>query len=187
MRLDYTFLQVTQQYCVTSWKVMGLIPFEITGFFNWSILPAALWPSGWLSLSRKWVPGIFLRVKGSRHVRLTTLLPPANTMSRKCMRLNVLQAYGPSQPLMRMCLDPILGDITKYHSSINIVQFYFITHDVCMHLYTQWYDFAYVFCDLIFVFSLFAQNMLQIKQHKLCYNLSTETEVGEVYTRQLWW
>jgi hypothetical protein len=44
---------------------------------------AALWPWGRLSLEQKWVPGIFLRLKGDRRVRPTTLPPSVSRLSRK--------------------------------------------------------------------------------------------------------
>ena len=37
------------------------------------ILPAAMWPQGWLNLQQKWVPGIFPGGKGGRWVGLKTL------------------------------------------------------------------------------------------------------------------
>jgi hypothetical protein len=62
-------------------------------------LPATLWTWGWLSLQQKWVPRIFLGVKGDRRVRLATALPSMSQLSRRCGSLDIWLPYGPPWPV----------------------------------------------------------------------------------------
>jgi len=62
-----------------------IVSFE---FFIDIILPASLWPGGWLSLEQKWVP--VPGVKAGRCVGLTTLPPPCTD----CLEIWELQPSG---------------------------------------------------------------------------------------------
>jgi hypothetical protein len=63
------------------------------------ILLVTLWLWVWLSLQHKWEPGIFVVVKGSRRVKLTTSPPSMNRWSRQMWEPRCLATYGPSHPV----------------------------------------------------------------------------------------
>jgi hypothetical protein len=118
------------QYCTTT-------PMESLGFFIALILPAALWPCGWLILENKWVPGVFPGGKGGCCI--------------------CLMAWKFWQPQLPWALRPCIGIaffIIKMFSSDEVTEFLFFflflqqVYITLYHVYVNVYNSVYSVCGL---------------------------------------
>jgi hypothetical protein len=77
------------------WKVKGSIPDEVIWFFNWPNPSSRTMGLGSGQPLTEMSTRIFLGVKDSRSVRLTTSPLSLSPLYRKCGGLDVSQPYGP--------------------------------------------------------------------------------------------
>jgi hypothetical protein len=100
--------------------------------------PASLWPWVRLSHQQKWVPGIFLGVKGNRSIRLTTSPSFVSRMSKKILELRRLITLRASTAIHKdsfaflQKISPLQGpSVRGRQSSFPGILFFFFFHLKC--------------------------------------------------------
>jgi hypothetical protein len=89
-----------------------------------------------LILKQRWVPGLFVRLKVGRCVRLATSSPSMGPLSTKCASLDASQIYGPTHTLRGISSPSliVLAILVQYLKLIRRSMWAFRNNVCCLHL-----------------------------------------------------